>query len=247
MASEKNLALKKETVSTIVDKIKNSESVILFTYQGLTVSDVSALRRKLREEDAEVKVYKNTLLKRAFDELKLDLAEFTAGPNAILFSTKLLEAIKVLSEFAKDHECLDIRAGIIKGDVVNNETIKEYASIPSMEGLLNMLAGGMMQHVKNLSISLNLYAEKLNDGKPVDTPKEEPVVEASAEPTPEEKPEEVVQEEQPTKEESSTEEVAQEVTEETPTEEPEVQEETTEEVAEPEATPEENTEEKEEN
>ena len=218
MASEKNLALKKETVSTIVDKIKNSESVILFTYQGLTVSDVSSLRRKLREENAEVKIYKNTLLKRAFEELKLDLDEFLAGPNAILFSSKLLEAIKVLTEFAKDHECLKIRAGIIKGDVVSIETIKEYATIPSMEGLLNMLAGGMIEHVKNLSISLNLYAEKLNDGKPVEEPKEEKV-----ETTPEE-PKEEVQIEEKSAEETPAEETSSE---------PEVQEETvTEEVAE---------------
>ena len=178
MASEKNLNLKKETVNTIVDKIKNSETVILFTYQGLSVADVSDLRRKLRSDEAEIKVYKNTLVKLALDELKLDLTEFLEGPNAILFSTKLLEAIKVLSTFAKTHKTLEIRAGIIKGDIVNIDTINEYATIPSMEGLLTMLAGGMIEHVKNLSISLNLYAEQLNDGKAVVT--EEPKAEENA-------------------------------------------------------------------
>ena len=172
MASEKNLSLKKTTVQTIIDKIKNSETVILFTYQGLSVADISNLRRKLRSDDAEVKVYKNTLVKRALTELKLDLDEFLAGPNALLFSTKLLEAIKALTEFAKDHELLNIRAGIIKGDVVSLDTINEYATIPSMEGLLTMLAGGMLEHVRNLSISLNLYAEELNDGKPTPAPQE---------------------------------------------------------------------------
>jgi len=165
MASEKNLNLKRETVNIIVDKIKNSKTVILFTYQGLTVADVSDLRRKLRENEGEVKVYKNTLVKRAIHELGLNLDEFLDGPNAILFSTKLLESIKELSEFAKVNKNLNIRAGIIKGDVVNVETIGEYARIPSMEGLLTMLAGGMIEHVKNLSIGLNLYAEQLTDGK----------------------------------------------------------------------------------
>ena len=211
MASERNLSLKRETVSTIVEKIKASETVIIFAYHGLTVEDVSKLRRKLRETEGEVKVYKNTLVKRALDELNLNLDEFLAGPNAILFSKSLLESIKELSEFAKANKNLNIRAGIIKGDVVSVETIGEYASIPSMEGLLTQLAGGMIEHVRNLSIGLNLYAEQLNDGKPVETPKaEEPAEEAKTEETPE------VTEEAPVAE--ATEETAPEA-EETPAEE----------------------------
>ena len=104
------------------------------------------------------------MLKRALDELKINMDEFLEGPNAILFGENLLEPIKIISEFAKDHEKLNIRVGIISGDVASLETIKEYASIPSREGLLTMLAGGMIQYVKDLSISLNLYAEKL-EGK----------------------------------------------------------------------------------
>jgi large subunit ribosomal protein L10 len=237
MASEKNLNLKKETVKTIVDKINASETVILFTYQGLTVADISGLRRKLREDETEVKIYKNSLVKRAFDELNVDMDEFLTGPNAILFSKKLLEGIKVLSDFAKSNKNLDIRAGIIKGDVVTVDTIKDYANIPSMEGLLTMLAGGMMDHVKNLSISLKLYAEDLNDGKPLDAPKVEEAAPVQEEVTPE--PEEVTETtEAPVAEEAPTEEVVEEttpeVTEETPTPEAEVTEETpTEEVETP--------------
>ena len=159
MASTKILDAKKEIVNNIIDNIKNSESVILFQYQGLTVADLSDLRTKLRETDATVKVYKNTLLKRALDELNLSFDGFLEGPNAILFGKNLLEPIKVLSDFAKDHDKLEIRVGIISGSVADLATIKEYASIPSREGLLTMLAAGMMEHVRNLSIALNLYAE----------------------------------------------------------------------------------------
>ena len=81
----------------------------------------------------------------------------------MLFGKDLLEPIKVISEFAKDHEKADIRVGIISGAAADIATIKEYASIPSREGLLTMLAGGMIEHVKNLSIGLNLYAEKLGE------------------------------------------------------------------------------------
>lgn len=164
MASSKILEQKKQIVDEIVDKLKNSESVIIFQYQGMSVADLSDLRRKLKEAQAEVKVYKNTLLKRAADELNINLDDFLAGPNAILFGKTLLEPIKIISEFAKSNDKLDIRVGIISGDVTDISVIKEYASIPSREGLLTMLAGGMMQYVKDLAISLNLYAEKM-EGK----------------------------------------------------------------------------------
>lgn len=164
MASEKVLNEKKVIVSEIIDNIKNSESVILFQYQGLTVAEMSELRNSLNEVNSSVRVYKNTLLKRALDELKINMDGFLEGPNAILFGESLLEPIKIISEFAKSHDKLDIRVGIISGDVASLDTIKEYASIPSREGLLTMLAGGMIQYVKDLSISLNLYAEKL-EGK----------------------------------------------------------------------------------
>ena len=164
MASTKILEQKKKTVDEIVDKLKNSESVIIFQYQGMSVADLSDLRRKLKEAQAEVKVYKNTLLKRAADELNINLDDFLAGPNAILFGKTLLEPIKIISEFAKSNDKLDIRVGVISGDVADISVIKEYASIPSREGLLTMLAGGMMQYVKDLAISLNLYAEQM-EGK----------------------------------------------------------------------------------
>ena len=164
MASSKILEQKKQVVNEIVDKLKNSESVIIFQYQGMTVEELSDLRRKLKEVESDVKVYKNTLLKRAADELKINLDDFLEGPNAILFGKTLLEPIKVISEFAKKHDKLDIRVGVISGDVADLSVIKEYASIPSREGLLTMLAGGMMQYVKDLAISLNLYAEQM-EGK----------------------------------------------------------------------------------
>ena len=163
MASEKILNAKKEVVNEIADKIKTSESVVLFTYHGLTVADMADLRNKVKEANGEVKIYKNTLVKRATDDLKLDLTSTLEGPNAIVFGKDLLEPIKVLSDFIKKHKQAEIRAGIINGEVVGSDVVNEYACIPSMEGLLTMLAGGMIEHVKNLSIALNLYAEGLEE------------------------------------------------------------------------------------
>ena len=161
MASERILKEKKQVVSEIVNKVKDSESVILFEYQGLTVAEFTELRNKLKEVNSEVKVYKNTLLKRACDELNINIDEFLEGPNAILFGSDLLEPIKVISNFAKDHNKLEIRVGVLSGSVSDVNVIKEYASIPSRDGLLTMLASGMIQYVRDLSIALNLYAEKM--------------------------------------------------------------------------------------
>lgn len=160
MASQKILDQKKNTVKEIEDSIKNSESVILFEYLGLTVSEITELRNKLRESNATVKVYKNTLLKRALEDLDINFEGFLEGPNAILFGKNLLEPIKVISEFAKENDKLDIRVGIISGNRAELDVIKEYASIPSRDGLLTMIAAGMMKYARDLAIAINMYAEE---------------------------------------------------------------------------------------
>ena len=165
MASEKILNQKKETVKEITEKIKNSQSVILFNYKESTVADLQGLRRELKKVDSEVKVYKNTLVKLALDGMNVDMSEFLEGQNAIVFGKDLLEPIKAIDSFAKAHDNVKIITGMVNGEVVSLDVINDYASIPSMEGLLTMFAGGLIEHVKNLSIALNLYAEKLGEEK----------------------------------------------------------------------------------
>ena len=163
MASEKILDSKKATVAEISNKLKDSESVILFRYTKSTVGDMQGLRKELKKVDSEVKVYKNTLVKRALDDMNIDLDSYLEGQNAIVFGKELLEPIKIVSKFAKDHDNVEILTGVIDGKAATLETINDYASIPSREGLLTMFAGGLIEHVKNLSIALNLYAEKLGE------------------------------------------------------------------------------------
>lgn len=165
MASEKILNSKKETVKEITDKIKNSQSVILFNYKESTVADLQGLRRELKKVDSEVKIYKNTLVNIALNGMGVNLTEFLEGQNAIVFGKDLLEPIKAIDAFAKAHDNVKIITGMVNGEVVSLDVINDYASIPSMEGLLTMFAGGLIEHVKNLSIALNLYAEKLGDEK----------------------------------------------------------------------------------
>ena len=88
--------------------------------------------------------------------------------RVVLSGTKkelsIIEPIKVVSKFAKEHPALEIRVGYIDNELADTKIISDYATIPSMEGLLTMFAGGLIEHVRNLSIGLNLYAEKLEEG-----------------------------------------------------------------------------------
>ena len=95
--------------------------------------------------------------------MNINLDEYLEGPNAIVFGKEMLEPIKIISKFAKEHDNIEIVSGIVNGEAVDLDTIKGYASIPSREGLLTMLAGGLIEHVRNLSIALNLYAEQLGE------------------------------------------------------------------------------------
>lgn len=160
MANSKIIEKKAEVVSEIKDKFQNASSVVVFDYRGLTVSEVTELRKSLREANAEYKVYKNTLAKRAVDELGIDLGSYLEGPSAISFGTDELSPVKIISEFAKNHEALELKAGIVEGKVAGKEELASYAAIPSREGLLTMLASGLLGTVRDLSICLDLYSKE---------------------------------------------------------------------------------------
>ena len=164
MASSKILKQKEETVNEITEKLEKSKTFLLLNYQGLTVSEIAELRNGLRDVNSDIKVYKNTLMNLALKKKNIALNDYMSGPNAYLFSDSIIEPIKVVSKFAKEHPALEVRVGYIENEIVDTKVINEYATIPSMEGLLTMFAGGLIEHVKNLSIGLNLYAEKLEKG-----------------------------------------------------------------------------------
>ena len=164
MASKNILKQKENTVKEIIEKLDNSKTFLLLNYQGLTVSELAELRNSLREVNSDIKVYKNTLMNLALKDKNIELNDYMEGPNAYLFADSIIEPIKVVSKFAKDHPALEIRVGYIDSEIADSKVINEYATIPSMEGLLTMFAGGLIEHVRNLSIGLNLYAEKLEKG-----------------------------------------------------------------------------------
>ena len=160
MANAKIIEQKQLIVDEIKEKFNNAKSVVLFDPRGLKVSEVTELRRALRESGSDYKVYKNTLAKRALVESGLELDSYLEGPTAISFSSDELAPVKIISDFAKKHDKLELKAGVVEGKVATLEELNSYAAIPSREGLLTMLAGGMIQTVKDLSICLDLYTKQ---------------------------------------------------------------------------------------
>ena len=160
MASEAILKQKQVVIDEIKERVQNAKTIVLFDYRGITDSEAKELRVKLRESNSDYKVYKNTLMARAFNDLDIDLNESLNGPSAFAFGEDQIAPIKVLSEFAKDHPALVLKVGIVDGEKADQAKLAEYATIPSREGLLTMLAGGMMGIARDLSICLDLYSQE---------------------------------------------------------------------------------------
>ncbi len=162
MGGLKALTKKKTIVSEITDKLKASSSIIFFDYLGLSVSEMTELRKQLKDVKADIKIYKNTLTKKALSELSLTLDYDLIGPHAISFSSNIVEPIKVITDYAKGHPHLVLKRGFVEGKVLSVANILALATIPSREGLLTILAAGMLGRVRDLSIYLHLIG-KLKD------------------------------------------------------------------------------------
>lgn len=160
MASEKILMQKQTVIDEIKDRASAAKTIVLFDYRGLTDSEAKELRIKLRESNSDYKVYKNTLMARAFNDLGIDLTEGLAGPSAFAYGEDQIAPIKTLSEFAKDHPAVILKVGYVDGEKADEAKLAEYATIPSREGLLTMLAGGMIGIARDLSICLDLYSQQ---------------------------------------------------------------------------------------
>ncbi len=159
MANASILAKKQEVIDEIKDRISNSNGVVLFDYRGLTDSEAKELRRALRANGSDYKVYKNTLMARALNEMNINIDESLVGPSALAYSTDQIAPIKVLTDFAKKHEAVILKVGIVDKEVTDKAKLASLATIPSRDGLLTMLAGGMIGIVKDLSICLDLYSK----------------------------------------------------------------------------------------
>lgn len=153
---------KKSQVQEITEKFQNAASVVVVDYRGLNVAQVTELRKQLREAGVEFKVYKNTLTRRAAEAAGVEgINEVLTGPNAIAFSTEdVVAPAKIINEFAKKNEALEIKAGIIEGTISSVEDVKALAELPSREGLLSMLLSVLQAPVRNFALATKAVAEQ---------------------------------------------------------------------------------------
>lgn len=159
----KQQSLKKETlVQAAAEKFESAASVVIVDYRGLTVEEVTNLRKQLRDAGVEMKVIKNSILSRAAKKVGLDgLDEVFTGPTAVAFSNDdVVAPAKIIDEFAKDAKALEIKGGVIEGKVSSVEQITALAKLPNREGLLSMLLSVLQAPVRNVAYAVKAVAEK---------------------------------------------------------------------------------------
>ncbi|MBE6119542.1 MAG: 50S ribosomal protein L10 [Erysipelotrichaceae bacterium] len=159
------LAQKEANVNALVDKMKDASSIVLVEYRGLTVAEINELRRDLRKEEVDFKVYKNAIARRASVKLGYDdFAKDLIGPNALAFGKDPVAPARVLAKFAKEHEALVLKTGIVDGDMVDTDTIKKLSALPNKEGMLAKFASCLNAPLIKFAMTVKAVAEAKENG-----------------------------------------------------------------------------------
>ena len=160
--SEVAIAKKTAIVEEVTEKFNAAASAVIVDYRGLTVEQVTELRKQLRDANVEMKVIKNSILVRAAEKAGLNgLEEVFSGPTAVAFSNEdVVAPAKIIDEFAKTAEKLEIKGGIIEGKVASIEEITALAKLPNRDGLLSMLLSVLQAPVRNVAYAVKAVAEK---------------------------------------------------------------------------------------
>ena len=154
--------LKQPIVAEISEAIKEAQSVVLVDYRGLTVEQDTNLRKQLREAGVTYKVYKNTMMNFAFKGTDFEqLAPYLEGPSAVAISTTDATApARILAKFAKDAKKLEIKAGVVEGNVYDAAGMQAISQIPSRDELISKLLGSLQSPITNFARVMNQLAEK---------------------------------------------------------------------------------------
>ena len=160
---------KAAVVDEVREKFSASDAAVLTEYRGLDVPAMAELRRALRQSGGEYKVYKNTLVRFAADELGLGIEDLLIGPTAIAFVGEQVDGsagdpvgvAKALKEFAKVHEALIIKGGLLDGKRLTVEEISALAEIATREVLLAQLAGAMAAPMQQFAALLNTLPQNV--------------------------------------------------------------------------------------
>lgn len=160
----KNLEVKKQVVSDIVEKLQNAQSLVIVSYNGLTVEQATALRAQARANNVDYCVLKNTLVRRALNEIGVEgLDEVLNGPSAFAFGMEdPVSAARIIDEFITKNktEALSVKAGLMGKEIMDAKQVKELASVPTREVLLARLLGSLQGSISGLVRVLDAIAKK---------------------------------------------------------------------------------------
>ncbi len=162
-----NFEAKKVVVEEIKDKIGASKSIVLVNYDRLTVAEVTGLRNKFREANCEYKVYKNTLVRKSFEELGVNGFEADLnGTTAFVFCPDETSGCSIIAKAVKENPALESKlvpkSAYVSGAYVDAEGVKKLAAIPSREVLLARMVGCLQAPIANLAYVLKAIADKQN-------------------------------------------------------------------------------------
>ena len=155
------LEAKQNLVNEIINKAKDSNAMIVVEYRSLSVSKIQEIRRALRAEEAELCVYKNSLVERANKELgHTELDEVLNGPNAIIFSKDVVKGPKVIAKYAKRlGDSLKIKGAILEGQFADEVKVKEVAKLPGKDGLISMFLSCLQAPVRQFACTVKAVAD----------------------------------------------------------------------------------------
>ena len=153
---------KAEAIENAKKTFAEYNDFIFADYRGLTVEQITALRGKLREKNAVLKVVKNNFAKIAFDDMKVEnVADYLKGPTVIaMVNEDSNEVAKVLFDFAKDAPALNVKGASIGKEIYDQAKIEAYSKVPGKKQLYSMLMSAMNGPVRQLAATIKAYAEK---------------------------------------------------------------------------------------
>lgn len=161
--NQQHLQSKQAIVDEIVEKAKANSAMVIFEYRGLSVSQMTELRRKLRDSKAELVIYKNSLVERAADVLaKPELHDLLVGPNAFLFSKDIITASNTIRKFALQNDQVVIKGALMEGRVIDAEGVRTVAKLPGRQGLISMFLSVLNAPVRQFAATVQAVADAKN-------------------------------------------------------------------------------------
>ena len=165
--SKAAIAEKEKFVDAFAEELKAAKAILVINYLGLTVEEVTNMRKELRDNGVKMKVVKNTYLRRAATKAGIEGLEDTfVGPTAVVYTDNaddITEPARIVSKYEDDFDVIDIKGGVLEGKVTSKEDIKALAAIPGREGLLSMLVSVLQAPVRNVAYAINAVADSKDE------------------------------------------------------------------------------------